>query len=252
MYRLCLLLIAFCLSACEQEQQGTGAVSNNLAKDQSVEDQMQSTMADIDQMVKPSDQMVNPSDQMVNPSDPTALMNRIAGNYVVKMDLLVNAQNERVMLPFYLQIFPEDPAYQREAKILFQPIDCTSMSPFMLLTNQAHPNPDVTTGLVNMQTPQGQWALAITKMVYPQDTMCDLTQYGNTYTPISIKDLRLNFSDLIDNNQLCGLVTGSLFQSLNMEIPLNHGGYKSTFFATKIDQDLVNVDSLMPMLSACP
>jgi hypothetical protein len=42
MYQFFLLLVVICLSACEQEQQGSGMI-NNFAEDQSVEDQMQST-----------------------------------------------------------------------------------------------------------------------------------------------------------------------------------------------------------------
>jgi hypothetical protein len=218
MHLFLFILLTFCVCACEQEQQGTGTQLNDSFVEQSNYDQMQ-------QIPKQSN---------------------LAGQYLVKANLRINDQGGKAIFPFYLQI-ETDAVTQMPTKILFDPIDCTMNPPFEIITNQARQSSEVTMGWQKNQV-SDQWGLEIGKIVYPESTMC---KSGNAYSPLTIIDLQLNFSDLIQDGTLCGVMTGQL-QGVSQAYPLNSTNDKSTFFASRLNQELSYLDTIMPMPFACP
>jgi hypothetical protein len=218
MHLFLFIFFAFCICACEQEQQGTGAQLNDSFVEQSSYDQMQ-------QIPKRSN---------------------LAGQYLIKANLRINDQDEKSIFPFYLQI-ETDAATQMPTKILFDSIDCTMEAPFEIISNQARPSSEVTMGWQKNQV-TNQWSLEVGKIVYPESTMC---KSGNAYSPLTLIDLQLHFSDLLQDGTLCGVITGQL-QGVGQAYPLNSTYDKSTFFASRLNQDLPYLDTIMPMPYACP
>jgi hypothetical protein len=218
------IFITFYLYACEQEQQGTGTQLNDSFVEQTSDDQQTSY------------------DQMQD----IPKRSNLAGKYLVKAKLRLNDQDEKSIFPFYLQI-ETDSVTQMPTKILFDPIDCTMDPPFEVISNQARPSNEVTMGWQKNQA-SNQWVLEIGKIVYPESTICES---GNAYAPITLLDLQLNFSDLLQEGTLCGVITGQI-QGVAQAYPLNSTSDKSTFFASRLNQDLSYLDTIMPMPFACP